>query len=209
MAINLWDQCRYFWSSHMEKVFLDFGCRILLHWKLPGDAPSLPVDSLESCAGWKNGSMIPNNSYATTANSECQWNTFVSPCCASKSSEATTYARLLRRLGHEFAENWIGQVLRWKRAPMTDEFHCPTCCQTKLSWRGKLLSKLRCNNLGYMAFLHICGLFDFMFHECSRFDGCRLEFFRGRCSKSRLPCWTCEHPGHWMGEHPKVKQRDS
>lgn len=26
-------------------------------------------------------------------------------------------------------------------------------------------SKLRCNNLGYMAFLHICGLFDFMFHD--------------------------------------------
>ncbi len=65
-------------------------------------------------------------------------------------------------------------------------------------------SKLRCNNLGYMAFLHIFALFDSMFHV------------RGLTAAgwtwdvpSRLPVnsdafgilfWSCEHPGHWMGE---------
>lgn len=89
------------------------------------------MDSLESFAGLKRDPWYPKTSPKQLCNhseiSECQWNTFVSPCCASKSSEATTYARLLRRLGHEFAENWIGQVLRCKRPPMSDEFYCPEC----------------------------------------------------------------------------------
>lgn len=66
--------------------------------------------------------------------------------------------------------SWVCGELDWPSAemfvkdlPWVMSFIAPNVWNQTKSWR--IPSKLGCNNVGYMAFLHICGLFDFMFHD--------------------------------------------